>query len=64
MRDEQQEIRNWIQDYDIFVVDRGYRDAVEFLNNLNLNCEIPPFLPRGQRQLTTEDAVLLRKLAG
>lgn len=62
MRDEQQEIRNWIQDYDIFVVDRGYRDAVEFLNNLNLNCEIPPFLPRGQRQLTTEDANTARTI--
>lgn len=37
----------WLEDGDIFIVDRGYRDSVELLENLNLNCEIPPFLPRG-----------------
>lgn len=56
LNDDAQSLRNWVQDGDIFVVDRGYRDAVQFLEGLNLNCEIPPFLPRGQRQYTTEEA--------
>ena len=56
MPDHQNNLRQWLDDGDIFVVDRGYRDSVEFLEGLNLNCEIPPFLPRNQRQFTTEEA--------
>lgn len=42
-------LRLWVQNGDIFVVDRGYRDAVAFLNVLNLNCEMLPLLARNQK---------------
>lgn len=62
LEDDLQNIRQWIQEGDIFVVDRGYRDVVEFLETLNLNCEIPPFLPRNRQQFTTEEANYARKI--
>ncbi|CAH1108259.1 unnamed protein product [Psylliodes chrysocephalus] len=49
-------LRGWVNEGNIFVVDRGYRDAVEFLKNLGFCCDIPPNLPRGQRQFTVEEA--------
>lgn len=49
-------INQWFQDGDIFIVDRGYRDAVQFLENRRYNVKMPPYLEPNQRQLTTEMA--------
>lgn len=62
MEHDRNNIHQWVQNNDVFVVDRGYRDAVEFLENLQLNVEIPSMLPRNQRQLTTEQANHSRKI--
>lgn len=59
---DREQVRNWVRDNDIFVLDRGYRDAVEFLEALHLNCEMPSFLARGQRQFSTEEANQSRKV--
>lgn len=48
--------REWIQEGDIVVVDRGYRDAVPMLEELGIQCEMPALLPGGRRQLSTEEA--------
>jgi len=37
------------------LLDRGYRDAVLFLENLGMNTKMPPFVV-GNRRLTTEEA--------
>ncbi|CAB0041034.1 unnamed protein product [Trichogramma brassicae] len=49
-------LRNWFEDRDIFIVDRGYRDVVPMLENLGFECRMPPTIRTGQNQLTTEDA--------
>jgi len=49
-------LRDWVRENDIFIPDRGYRDAVEFLEGLGLNYEMPPLLPRNQRQFTWREA--------
>jgi 3-deoxy-D-arabino-heptulosonate 7-phosphate (DAHP) synthase len=43
---------NWLREGDIVVVDRGFRDSVEFLNDLGIKTEMPVFLKRGQKQHT------------
>ena len=42
-----EELRDWFQEDDLFVVDRGFRDCLEFLESLGLKNEMPDFLPKG-----------------
>lgn len=49
-------MRNWFQDQDIFIIDRGYRDAILTLQKLGVNIQMPSLLERGQSQLSTKDA--------
>lgn len=49
-------MREWLQAGDIFVVDRGYRDAVAVLETMGIMFKMPPLLEQGQRQFTTEKA--------
>ncbi|GLV33501.1 hypothetical protein CBL_20234, partial [Carabus blaptoides fortunei] len=50
------ELRGWFQNNDIVLVDRGYRDAVPFLEHLGIDHRMPAIVQRGDRQLSTEDA--------
>ena len=49
-------MNDWFQDGDIFIVDRGYRDAVQCLENGRYNVKMPPTIEQNQRQLPTEMA--------
>lgn len=49
-------LRNWFQNDDIVLVDRGYRDAIPFLQLLGIDSKMPALIPPGHRQLSTEDA--------
>lgn len=51
-----EEIKSWVHQNDIFVVDRGFRDAINLLDDLGINAKIPAFLYKGKRQLSTEQA--------
>ncbi|XP_029158004.1 uncharacterized protein LOC114930409 [Nylanderia fulva] len=51
-----QEIREWFQNGDIFIVDRGYRDAIPLLEAMGITHRMPCLLERDQRQFTTEQA--------
>ncbi|XP_062568569.1 uncharacterized protein LOC134230745 [Saccostrea cucullata] len=51
-----QEIKTWLQEDDIMIVDRGFRDSAGVLENLGIHMEMPSFLQKGQRQHSTEDA--------
>nr|XP_022290376.1 LOW QUALITY PROTEIN: uncharacterized protein LOC111102014 [Crassostrea virginica] len=55
-----QDIQNWMHEEDIFVIDRGFRDAVSLLEEMGIRAEIPSFMKRGEKQLSTEDANLSR----
>ncbi|KYN21785.1 hypothetical protein ALC57_05107 [Trachymyrmex cornetzi] len=46
----------WFHEGDIFVLDRGYRDATNLLTDLGMTWKMPAFLEKNQRQLTTEQA--------
>ena len=55
-----QDIQNWMHEEDIFVIDRGFRDAVSLLEEIGIRAEIPSFMKRGEKQLSTKDANLSR----
>lgn len=49
-------MREWFHDGDIFILDRGYRDAQPLLRELGIEYKMPAFLGRNQKQLLTEEA--------
>ncbi|KAK3095980.1 hypothetical protein FSP39_021599 [Pinctada imbricata] len=55
-----EDIRNWVEKDDTFVVDRGFRDSLTLLEDLGIKAEMPRFLGRGDKQMTTEDAKMSR----
>ena len=50
------DIKRWIKEEDVFVVDRGFRDSESLLQDLGMNVQMPAFLQKGQKQLNTEEA--------
>ena len=50
------EMKNWIQEDDIFVVDRGFRDSADILQELGIKMQMPSFLQKGSKQHETEDS--------
>lgn len=55
-------IKEFLQEGDVIVVDRGYRDCAPFLNELGLRVEMPRSLQRNSKQHSTEDANASRKV--
>ena len=51
-----QDIKNWVESEDIFIVDGGFRDSMEFLEDIGIKAKMPSFIPRGQAQMSTEEA--------
>ena len=51
-----EEIKNWMKPSDIFVVDRGFRDSIDLLEELGMQAEIPAFMKRGEKQMAMEEA--------
>lgn len=51
-----QELKKLLKENDLFISDRGFRDCVEFLENMNLIVKMPAFLEKSQKQLTTSQA--------
>jgi hypothetical protein len=55
-----EELRTWLKEDDIFVVDRGFRDAGEVLKDIGIKMEMPSFMPKGAKQLSTHDSNISR----
>lgn len=51
-----QGIREWFQENDLLVVDRGYRDAIPLLQELGIDHRMPSSVRPGERQLSVEEA--------
>ena len=56
MKNNIEQIRNWVHKDDVFVVDRGFRDSVELLEDLGIQTEMPAFLSKGEKQHNTMEA--------
>jgi len=55
-----QGLRNFFEEGDIFVVDRGYRDAIPLLQELGIEHRMPATIRQGELQLSVEDANMSR----
>ena len=51
-----QDIRNWFHEEDIFIVDRGFRDSIDMLEELGIHAKMPSLLRRGEKKLSTSNA--------
>uniref|UniRef100_K1RHE5 Uncharacterized protein n=1 Tax=Magallana gigas TaxID=29159 RepID=K1RHE5_MAGGI len=56
MQTNVEDIRKWLEEDDIFIVDRGFRDAEALLDDLGIHVEMPSFLTRHSKQHSTEEA--------
>ena len=50
------DIKQWLQENDVIIVDRGFRDVLQLLKSAGYDPKMPSYLPKGQTQLTTESA--------
>ena len=55
-----EDIKQWVQEDDIFIVDRGFRDLLELLEDLGIKVEMPSFMIKGQKQMSVDEANLSR----
>ena len=51
-----EDILTWIQDGDIIILDRGFRDSLGVLNALGIDAAMPSFLEPNRRQFDVYDA--------
>ncbi|CAF1378083.1 unnamed protein product, partial [Didymodactylos carnosus] len=52
----EENILDWLQEKDTFVVDRGFRDVLPQIKAFGYNVYIPLFLPKNQKQFSTSEA--------
>ena len=48
--------KSWFKENDLFVVDRGFRDAVDFLEEAGFRVQMPCYLSKGTKQHSTKEA--------
>lgn len=53
-----EQMTDWISEGDILIVDRGFRDAVDFLEEMGIQSKMPSFLKKGQKQHTVEEVFM------
>ncbi|XP_061196000.1 uncharacterized protein LOC133204277 [Saccostrea echinata] len=41
MKSNVEDIRNWVQEEDIFIIDRGFRDSIDYLEELGIQAHMP-----------------------
>lgn len=56
MHKNTENIVQWLEKGDILVVDRGFRDALDYLHLMGYQIHMPSFLAKGEKQFTTETA--------
>ncbi|XP_061177700.1 uncharacterized protein LOC133186476 [Saccostrea echinata] len=50
------DICNLVKEEDIFVIDRGFRDSLDYLEQMGIKAQIPSFMAKGEKQMATENA--------
>ena len=51
-----EDIKGWFQEDDVFVIDRGFRDSLQLLEELGIKGEMPRLMGKGDKQMSTSDA--------
>ena len=50
----------WLQECDLTVADRGFRDLIDLLQSIGFRTEMPEYLSKGQKQHSREEAYHFR----
>ena len=50
------DIKGFVKDNDIFVVDRGFRDSLTFLEDPGIKAAMSSFMKKGEKQMSDIDA--------
>ncbi|VDI73743.1 Hypothetical predicted protein [Mytilus galloprovincialis] len=50
------DIKSFVNENDIFVVDRGFRDSISLLEELGIKAAMPTFMKKGEKQMSDADA--------
>ncbi|VDI44871.1 Hypothetical predicted protein [Mytilus galloprovincialis] len=50
-----EKIKEWFDKDDVVVVDRGFRDSIDLLEEFGIQTKMPSFLKRNEKQLSVED---------
>ena len=61
LKNNVEEIQNWLEADDVVVVDRGFRDSLGLLKEFGIQIEIPYFLNKGKNKITELRAILQRE---
>uniref|UniRef100_K1RZ83 Uncharacterized protein n=1 Tax=Magallana gigas TaxID=29159 RepID=K1RZ83_MAGGI len=56
MKTNIEDICDWVREEDIFVIDRGFRDSLDFLEEMGIQAQMPSFMTEGEKQRPTENA--------
>lgn len=56
MRTNDGNMMKWFRKQDILILDRGFRDALEFLHESGFQTESPAFLSKSDKQFSASDA--------
>ncbi|KAI5646494.1 gag-polypeptide of LTR copia-type domain-containing protein [Phthorimaea operculella] len=62
LNDDEHPIHMYLNDGDVFILDRGFRDAIDTLESHGYEAHMPESLTRGQTQYTTVQANKTRKI--
>ena len=50
------DILNWIEEYDIMILDRSFRDSLGVLKSFGIDVAMPCFLSHNEKQLDVQEA--------
>lgn len=56
MKSNREDVLKWVEEDDIFIIDRGFRDSVAYLEELGIQAIMPAFMKKGEKQMSTPDA--------
>ena len=56
MKTNKEDVLNWIQENDVFIVDRGFRNSMAYLEEIVMKAVTPSIMTKGEKQLSTHDA--------
>lgn len=60
MKSNDENMMKWFRKDDILILDRGFRDALDFLHEVGFQTESPAFLSKSEKQFSTRDGNLSR----
>ena len=58
-----EDIKSLLNEEDVFIVDRGFRDSLSMLVELRIQHHMPSFLSKGEKQMTTADQCQFKQIS-